>query len=492
MTQRMRLVLISTTPILALILSLGAPARAQQQQEPPPTPKPGDPQQPIPPISPNPGDNRTDTDQDSTNPSVVQTPLTGAAQASLTLPVNRSYILPAIAYYGQFDTNAHNVSNSNNYTTATLHSILGTVVLQRLSPHSQFDVGYLAGQSLSNQSGLTSTTQEFGISQSWTYAHWSALLADQFSYSSESSFFGATTPYGLAGIDQVIGQEGMGPILLNNTFVPNQSIFTVFGPRLSNAGIAEVDYRFTGRTSMTVVGNYNTLRFFNFDFVDGSAAGGQIGINHLLTRKDTIGVAYRYNDLWFSNFPDYIHDHLAEFLYERQLTRRLTGRIGAGPEYSEINSSAATSRTRTSWAAQASVRYVFERTRVGVSYDHHLTGGGGVFLGAVTDVASVGVDHVLSRLWSFSVSASYGRNTNLLPVQTALFFVPQGARFNSGYGGVQIHRRLGWQTEAFAGYTYRRQVSNFATCEVGVCGTNLTGHLVNFGILWRPERIAID
>lgn len=447
-----------------------------------------DPVPPLPPITP--GNSPPPSDQQSPA-DVPQAPsLTGAIQTPLALPVQRSFLLPAVAYYGNVNSNAYNVSNSNRYSLATLHSIVGAIVLQRIRPHSQFDVGYLAGQAFSNRGGLNSTTQEFGILQAWNYSRVGVLLADQFSYSSQAALLGGASIYDLAGIDQVFNGSTVGPLVLRNSFAPNQSIFTPFGPRLNNSSIGQMDYHLSGRTDLTVVGNYNTLRFTNPGLIDSSTAGFQTGINHRRTRKDTIGIAYRFSSIWFNGFPDSIRDHLVEVIYERQWTRRLTARIGAGPEISGINAPPV-QRTRASWAGEASLAYLYERMSVGLSYDHRLTSGGGVFLGSVTDRVTLSARRDLTRLWSLSVAASYGRNTNLLPVQTATLTAPAGAHFNSEYGGFTLHRRLGWQTEAFAGYIFRHQTSSVAVCGNGVCGRDLTGHMVNFGVVWRPERIPI-
>ena len=84
-------------------------------------------------------------------------------------------------------------------------------------------------------------TQEAAASELWSRGRWDGFIVDKFLYSSQSAFLGGATPFDIAGLNTVGGLASTGPVVLRNTFLPGQGIFTVFGPRLSNALVAQVN-----------------------------------------------------------------------------------------------------------------------------------------------------------------------------------------------------------------------------------------------------------
>jgi hypothetical protein len=472
------------------------PSLAQNPPEPTP---PAPPVQPVqPPDKDNKGKqapNQGDTNLNSQPiPAVVagdinDTPPAGAAEPPIGILNARSYFLPSVSYYGQVDTNAFNSTQSGQYSVASINTILGGVALQKYRPNSELSLNYLGGRSFSNESDLfNSTTQELGIAQLWSRARWNGLVADEISYSSQASFFGNATPFDIAGLAQA------GPITLHNTFLPGQSILTSFGPRLTNASVLGLNNRLSRRSTFSLVGNYDTLRFFNAGLIDSSAAGFQAGINYEVNRRDTIALAYRFNDLWFNGVPDRIIDNAGLVGFQRRFGERMVLQLGAGPEVGLIRNSNVPSDTHASWTARALIRYQFERSTLNASYDHYLTGGSGVFLGAETHLFSVGGSRQLSRVWTLRLTANYGHNTNLIPIVTSTTAAPSGASFDTAYGGFEMTRRVGRESHLFFGYTLRYQTSSTPFCTTGqsvTCGSTLLGNQVNFGFSWRPNPIPI-
>lgn len=481
--------LVAGLGLLAASFLYPSAARAQQtdtSQQPTP---------PIQPVQPVPGANSMQTqtpEQKQPTPAPTAAPILGGTDLTFALPVERSYLLPTLSYYGQLNSNAYNALNSQNYTLAEINSILGSLVLQKSRPRSQLNLGYLGGGTFSATGGsLNSLTQAFSVSQGWNRGRWAGAEADEFSYSSGALLLGGTSPFDLAELGQLSGLSALGPILIRNAFRPSQSIFTPVGPRLTNALIGQVNYQITARTSATAIGSYDVLHFFQSGLVDSYAAGFQTGIGHQLTRRDSIAAAYRFNSLWFNGTTDRIQDNVAELAYERTLTRRLDLRVGGGPDITPINSSTGNT-TRTTWAGDAMLRYTSERMNYGLFYNRGVTGGSGIFLGAATSVVSAAVQREVSRLWSLTFSASYARNTNLIGVATSKIVAPAGAKFDAVYGGVLARRQVGESSEMFLGYTVRRQTSDATVCSSTICGSNLLGNVFNFGFVWRPNRIPFD
>jgi hypothetical protein len=470
-------------------------------------------------------DDKSDQDQLPTPPVVAGTandaPLTGASQPIIGLVASRSYIIPTVFFFGQLDSNANNTAG--DYHFASINTLAGSLAIQKLGRASQFNLGYLAGRSFSSQnSAFNSTTQEAAASEIWSRGRWDGFLFDSFRYSSQAAFLGGSTPFDFAGLNSVAGLSQT-PVTLRNTFLPGQGIFTPFGPRLSNALVGQINNHLSRRTFFTLVGNYDVLHFYNssiistlpvtiqptnFRLIDSSAAGFQAGIGYQRSRRDTFAVVYRFNDLWFTGVPVSVRDNTLQAAYQRELGERLLFQVGAGPEITFIHEpnlsgtttgttasgTAVTSNTRVSWSVDSLLRYQLRRgLGVTAGYDHFLSSGSGVFLGAITDQVFLSLNRQLSRVWSVNVTASYAHNRNLVPLFNVTTLVaPANATFDSVYGGVEFHRRFGRDSDIFFGYLGRYQTSSFVFCPQGICtGSSLVGHQFNFGFSWHLKPVPI-
>jgi hypothetical protein len=451
-------------------------------------------------------DENTDTtnqDQLPTPPVVAGTstnaPITGASMPIIGLVASRSYIIPSVFFFGQLDSNANN-SPSGSYRFASINTLMGSLAVQKLGRTSQLNIGYLAGRSFSSGGGaLNSTTQEAAASELWSRGRWDGFILDKFLYSSQSAFLGGATPFDIAGLNAIAGLANTGPVVLRNSFLPGQGIFTVFGPRLSNSLVAQVNNHLNRRTFFTIVGNYAVLHFYDSNLINSSAAGFQTGFGYERSRRDSFAFVYRFNDLWYDSMPIRIRDNVMEGAYQRQVAERLLFQIGAGPEINFIhdpNLSAGTlpSDTRVSWAVDSLIHYQIRRD-VGASagYNHFLNSGSGVFLGAITDRVFLGMDRQLSRAWKLSVTVSYAHNRNLIPLfNNNVLLTPADATFDSVYGGFEMRRHIGRDAEMFFGYLGRYQTASFTVCPQGICtGSDLVGHQFNFGFAWHLKPVPI-
>lgn len=501
------------TVTLPLIVTVTPIARAQNSGSPgqsPSTQQPNPPVEPLPPEKPGKPSNKGNADKGNADeppvPPVVagttsDTPLTGAAMPIIGLVSSRSYVVPTVFFYGQLDSNASNTTG--DYRSASINTLMGSLAVQKLGRVSQLNVGYMLGRSFSNQGNIfNSTTHDLAASELWSRGRWDGFVLEKLLYSSESAFLGGAVPFDVSGLDNVGGLATTGPVILHNSFLPGQGIFTNFGPRLSNATVAQVNNHLSRRTFFTVVGNYETLRFFDSSLINSSAAGFQTGFGYQRTREDTIALVYRFNDFWFGALPISIRDHVVEVAYQRQLGQRFLLQVGAGPEISLIHDAALIgalpgtplpSDNRVSWAADAALQYRLRRVTLTGGYDHFLSSGSGVFLGAITDRARLGYGRQLSRVWSLNATASYAHNVSLVPLFTPTQNVPANAAYDSVYAGVEMQRRVGRDSELFLGYLGRYQTANYIVCVTGICkGTNLVGHQLNFGFAWRLRPFPID
>jgi hypothetical protein len=493
----------------------GSQSQSSPAQEPT---QPTQPQQPAQSSDENSG--KKTQDQLPTPPVVAGTsndaPLTGASQPIIGLVAARSYVIPSVFFFGQVDSNGYNTpGNSSGYHFASINSLMGSLAVQKVGRASQLDFGYLGGGSFSNQGGAyNSTTHEAAASELWSRGRWDGFIVDKFIYSSQASYLGGATPFDVARLNTVAGLADTGPVILRNSFLPGQGIFTSYGPRLSNALVAQVNNHLSRRLFFTLVGHYHVLHFYSstqtnqtlglqptgLKLINSSAAGFQTGIGYQRSRRDTFAVVYRYNDLWFGGLPASVRDNVFEVAYQRQVGERFLLQIGAGPEVSFIHDlsltgSAVPSNTRFSWSVDSLLHYRMSRaTGVTAGYNHFLNSGSGVFLGAITDRVFVGLNRQLSRVWTLDVTTNYAHNQNLIPLfSTTTVTAPPNATFDSVYGGVEMRRRFGRDSELFFGYLGRYQTSSFTLCPQGIClGSDLVGHQVNFGFAWHLKPVPID
>jgi hypothetical protein len=268
----------------ALSLSAGVPIWAQDpnsQGQSAPAQQPSQPDKPIQPAK--------SEDQNAARPpnsdeppvapvvagTVNNAPLTGANEPPFRIFSSRSFVVPALEFFGQLDSNGSNSPFSN---FASINSILGAISIQKMGRASQLNLDYMLGRTFSNQSNVfNSTINDFSSSYLWSRGRWDGFVTDRLQYSSESSFLGGFAPFQVASVGSLAG-FGSAPLVLRSSFLPGEGIFTNFGPRLTNLAVAQVNNHLSRRMFFTLVANDAVLHFFNSGLIDSSTAGFQAGI----------------------------------------------------------------------------------------------------------------------------------------------------------------------------------------------------------------------
>src|SRR2546430_9124469 len=208
--------------------------------------------------------------------SVGSAPVTGATEQRWGPLSSRSYFVPAVEFYGQLDSNG---TNTNSADFVSINSVLGSLAVQKMGRGSQLNLDYLGGRSFSPQNGVfNSTTQELGVSGLMSRGRWEGFVADRFLYSSQAAFLGGITPFDVTEFNDVYGLAPSGPVILRDTFLPGQGVFTTFGPRLSNSMVGQVTDHVSPRAFFTAVGNYNTPPLFIAGDINNTPDGFHLGV----------------------------------------------------------------------------------------------------------------------------------------------------------------------------------------------------------------------
>ncbi|HEY6389199.1 MAG TPA: hypothetical protein VIX91_26255, partial [Candidatus Acidoferrum sp.] len=347
-------------------------------------------------------DNQQDADQGTQTIQPDNQPLSGVENPTLGTPEMRhSYWLPGIEYSNSGRSKSLSPLSNSGWNTTSFVS--GDVSLLEAWSHSLLSANYSGG-------GFFSTDPIQGNGQfhqlSAAYAidqrRWQLLFVDQFSYLPQSTFgFGGASGLAFPGIMGTLAVPLPG---LQNTFVPSQTILTTNGPRYSNASAVQFTYVVTPRSSITLAGVYGTLHFVDSGNVNSDTEILNVGYNYALTRKDTVGIAYRFTAFHYPGEPQALGDHVGQFVYGRKITGRLALKLAGGPEVTTFRVAIGGSTQKIAASGNAALTYALARSSIALTYAHGVSGGSGVFTGSNTDQANATWTRQLTRVWNGTVN----------------------------------------------------------------------------------------
>lgn len=378
----------------------------------------------------------------------------------------------------------------NTYTSVT-----GAIDLHKISGISSFTMSAQAGASFSNGGGSTSNVEQLAFTEALSFRRWTLTLIDQVGYLPQASFGYSSLGTSGGGQNSIASTSG-----LQTGFVPNQSILTAPGQRISNAGIAQVNYLISPRSSLTLVGSDGILHYFANDLNDTSEVTGQVGYNYDWTRRDTIAVLYTFDGFRYNNINQSINSHSAQLSYARRVTGRLSFQLSGGPEiaFSNLpltNQTGSTviaptgQTTEFLWTATSAITYNLRRTSLQASYSHGVTGGSGVLAGAVSDSATGTLSRQMSRVTGVNLTGGYSRNKGLSITPGTTAATASSQTFDYWFGGASLTHTMGRSFNVALGYQLQYQTSNQTFCVVAPCATSFTVHEVSLDFSFRPPLI---
>jgi hypothetical protein len=413
---------------------------------------------------------------------------TGVQDFSLgTPPVQHSFWQPSFNLTSTGDSSALDPNKKTGWTTYT--TALAGVDLHRITGGSDLTMSYVGGGTVSNDGTIGNTvTQELKFSEKLLFRRAALSFFDEVTYLPEQSFgYG-----GLSGLTL----PGGGSTGLQNGFAPGQTILTPRGQRITNAFFTQADVQLSGRSSLTFVGGYSLLHYFDNNFLGFNDSIGQAGYNYQWTREDTLSVLYRFNAYRYSSFNQSINDHVVLFNYGRRVTGKLALQFGIGPEVTAfaipINGSSGTtttsSQTQVNWSLNSALTYGFERTGLGLGYGHGVGGGAGVLAGSESDTVTGYANRQLTRTLNGGFNVGFARNKGLSI--GALNSKAANQTFDYWYAGVTFNKSWGPMLNLLFNYQMQYQNSNVPFCVGPTCGASIVRHMVSMGLSWRDHPIA--
>ncbi len=386
-------------------------------------------------------------------------PLTVLQQPTVGTPMEKhSYWVPGLSYYNFIQSNGAAQGGGSSWNSTSY--LAGNISLLQNWSRSQLALNYSGGGNFSTDSTVgNGWFQQLGVTETVNWERLQLTLVDQFSYLPQSQFgFGAGTGLAQPGIG---GSLGVGSPGLGGGLDPGQSIFTAIGPRYSNTFGAQGNYQLSPRSSVTFGGLVGIQRFTESGNIESNNYIGNLGYNYQITREDTIGVFYRFNSFHYLKFPQAIGDQSVQVAYGKKITGRLALQLTGGPEITNFRvAQAGSAKTQyVSGTGSATLTYAIPRGSVSLGYQHGVTSGSGVFLGATTDQLTASGTRKLTRVWSGDAHLGFAYNRR---AQTS----GRNASFSLGYTA------------------YVETSSN-------VGGFSLTTHQISVGLNWHTRPFVL-
>src|SRR5580698_3893762 len=213
---------------------------------------------------------------------------------------------------------------------------------------------------------------------------------------------------------------------------------------------------------------------------------GSIGYDYQLTKRDTLGILYRFTGYSYIGDPQRIGDHVAQLAYGRKITGRAALQLFVGPEITEFKVPLNNQTQRVSISGGGNLAYAVSHTNFTIGYNHGVAAGSGAFAGSTADQITGSATRHLNRIWDANFNMGYARNRSLGGFVGTL----NEPEVNSYFFGAGVQRPLG--RTATASFAYTAFIENsFAGCSTGACIGYLQ-HQLSVSFQWHAQPLVIE
>jgi hypothetical protein len=334
------------------------------------------------------------------------------------------------------------------------------------------------------QGSLPNTAyHNLSVAQDFAWRRWRLYLRDDFTVSPGATFGGSGS--GGPGLMGQFSSPLAGSLnSIGQNFLPSQTIETAQANRYQNTALGEVEYSFSRRSAFTLSGAYGILHFTTPGYISSNMVSTQAGYDYQLDAKNSVAVLASYARIDYTGTASPTEGYAAELAYGRKITGQLAFQVSAGPEETSASRPGTGGFRNLTLAANSALTYERRRSGLLVSYSRGLTGGSGLFIGAISNTFSGTLHHQFSRYWSGSVNGGYAFNSSLVPTGVA------ATTFTNWFVGANAGRRLGRHAQLAFNYGLQKQ-DNPAVCPV-VVGCFATGFQQSFGATLNWHLRAVE
>lgn len=435
----------------------------------------------------------------------------------------RSYLMPGVQLSESADSNAAGGSTKNTHI-AEISRALVSADLQKIWRRYQFGLDYIAGGDFYAGplflKGQGRATQEHSLAgvQRILWRTGQLAIRDSFDYLPEGSFgfnsYGGAAAFGSSVGNGVSGSgagAGLGGGLGGGSVGAVSYGSILYQPRIDNSAVVDIVQGLSPRSTVTLAGGFSLAHYLDlssqqFGVINSQETDGQIGYNHLLSRRDQIGVDYGYQEIHFPRAGSgSVSAHVWRGLYGHRVTGKLNLTLAGGPQYVIVNNPPVVLPTKPplvvpvpatkAIAANGSATFsytVSSRTSAQLMYQRYVTPGSGFFAGANTNAARISIGHLFGRHWTTMTDVGYSHNSNLQKSNTTSTSGVHSRSYQFWYAGTSLQRQLGPNFSAFVSYQFNDMGIGSCTGTGAVCGLTTTRHTGQIGINWHPRPIRLD
>jgi hypothetical protein len=430
-------------------------------------------------------------------------PLVGGFMYTLgSIAEMHSFLQPVLSIGEEGFTNpGYTAGASKTFQTTTVP--MGGLNLDLFGENNTLAIDYMgAGFIYNNIPGLDSQSHMMTFMDSYRFRRAVVTVGDFFSYTPNANFgfagigvlggFGTGLENGLgfaAGVGGGVGQ-------VNPMFAPNESILTTGFGGYSNTALAELNYMLSARTSVTAMGTFGTLQFgAGSDFLTGNDADGMLGLNHTLSARDTIGVAYIYSTFHYAGRSQAFNSQMADFTYGRKITGRFSLQVYGGPDFVTYTTSPGQTVTSTYISGTANLSYALQRSTLGMYVGRFSSGGSGVIPGAETTTVSGSWQRQVTRTLTASVYGGFSRNSGYAFSPTsptaATSSASNGRSYDYWFGDVTLNHPISRRISLYFGYEYQRSSAPSCTNASCTLAPSVSNQVVGLGITFMPRPLQL-
>jgi len=345
---------------------------------------------------------------DTTNDTRMLTPPPVSGQNYPTAPAEgqrSNYLRYGLSFSSAYNDNA---TGGATPVSEVSYSVFPTIALDETRSALHSNISYSPGFTFYQQSGsLNAADQNLSIDIT-------DRLSPHITFSARDSFMKSSSIFNQPEFAyQPVSGGTQGPTL---------SVIAPVGNMLTNSAYVGVSYQFAMNGMVGASGTFTNLHYADSGEVtglsDANSQGGSLFYSLRLSRMHYVGVSYQYQRMLSSTAEgaSETQTHTVFVFYTLYPASGISISFFGGPQYSDTLQpplfgllQLPSARAWTP-AAGGSLSWQQRLTGLAVSYQHVISGGGGLSSAVHLDSASASIRQQITRSFSGSVSAAYAQN----------------------------------------------------------------------------------
>jgi hypothetical protein len=228
------------------------------------------------------------------------------------------------------------------------------------------------------------------------------------------------------------------------------------------------------------------MRFVDPGNIDSDTILGSVGYNYTLSKKDTIGLVYRFAAYHYQGQPEAFGNHDVSVAYSRKITGRLALQLLGGPEIATYRIPIGGDSRQVSFYVNANLTYATHSGGISAGYTHSLSAGSGVLVGSNVDQVTFTANRRLGRVWSGNANVGFAHNSGLAGTGQS------STSYDSFYGGAGIFRPIGHSMNFGLAYTAYYSRTGLSGCVGPNCTTSTTTNTINLSLQWHTRPFVLE